>query len=306
MKAAHLRDEGNEPMADDNLGTRVLLAGVNPLLSSMLTTAIATRPGLTLAGSASSIEETLARVPHCDVLLLSVVGQVESGVEWVRLITRTFPESRIVVVGIPHQEHVILGYIEAGASAYVPEDETLERVLESIPGVVRGEAYVAPDVAPALVGRLARLRQAYAEPETIGTRLEALTARERQILELVARELSNRDIAETLLIEVGTVKNHVHSILEKLSVESRHQAASYQRAAMARTSPGDRQAAPGGTSGRPSQEPAQAPRDVAASGPSTGGGRDGRFYRPGGGGTSPAAKPREPSSRIASPAPKDP
>jgi DNA-binding NarL/FixJ family response regulator len=277
-------------MTADNINTRVLLAGVNPLLTSMWTAAIATRPGLTLAGAATSIEETLALAPHCDVLLLSVVGQVESGVEWVRLITRTFPESRILVVGIPHQEHVILGYIEAGASAYVPEDETVEQVLESIPGVVRGEAYVAPDVAPALIGRLARLRQAYAEPETLGTRLEALTPRERQILELIARELSNRDIAETLLIEVGTVKNHVHSILEKLSVESRHQAASYQRAALGGgTSPANRPAVPARMSGSSAEERAR-----------------GGFYQPRGRESSRAAKSRETSTRFASHLPDDP
>jgi two-component system NarL family response regulator len=296
--------EGDEPMTADNINTRVLLAGVNPLLTSMWTAAIATRPGLTLAGAATSIEETLALAPHCDVLLLSVVGQVESGVEWVRLITRTFPESRILVVGIPHQEHVILGYIEAGASAYVPEDETVEQVLESIPGVVRGEAYVAPDVAPALIGRLARLRQAYAEPETIGTRLEALTPRERQILELIARELSNRDIAETLLIEVGTVKNHVHSILEKLSVESRHQAASYQRAALAGgTSPADRPAVPARMSGPSAEERAHAPRNVAGLATPSGN-LDGRFSR--GQGSARAAKSRETSSRFASQPPEDP
>jgi DNA-binding NarL/FixJ family response regulator len=293
-------------MTADNINTRVLLAGVNPLLTSMWTAAIATRPGLTLAGAATSIEETLALVPHCDVLLLSVVGQVESGVEWVRLISRTFPESRILAVGIPHQEHVILGYIEAGASAYVPEDETVEQVLESIPGVMRGEAYVAPDVAPALIGRLARLRQAYAEPETIGTRLEALTPRERQILELIARELSNRDIAETLLIEVGTVKNHVHSILEKLSVQSRHQAASYQRAALGgETSPADRPAVPGRMSVPSAEERARVPRDVAGLATPSGN-LDGRLYRPRGRESSRAAKSRGISSRFPAQPPEDP
>ncbi|HET7009327.1 MAG TPA: response regulator transcription factor [Anaerolineales bacterium] len=235
---------------------RVLTAGLNPLLTSVWSAAIATRPEMVLIGATSTIEETLALVPHSDVVLLSVVGEVEAGVEWVRMITQAFPDSRVLVVGIPHQEHIILGYIEAGASAYVPEDETVERVLESLPAVMRGEAHVAPEVAPALIGRLARLRQVYAEPETIGTRLEALTPRERQILELIARDSSNRDIAENLLIEVGTVKNHVHSILEKLSMQSRHQAASYFQAALGRpqnndvSSPRDRTSLGAGPEGR--------------------------------------------------------
>jgi DNA-binding NarL/FixJ family response regulator len=210
---------------------RVLIAGSNAMQTSVWSAAIASRPELKGVGTTTTLEDTLPLVPHSDILLLSVAGHVEAAVEWVRTITRTFPDSRILVAGIPHQEHIILGYVEAGASAYVPEDETVQSVLESLPAAMRGEAHIASDVAPALIGRLARLRQSYAEPETLGTRLEALTPRERQILELIADNLSNRAIADALLIEVGTVKNHVHSILEKLSMESRHQAAAYFQSA---------------------------------------------------------------------------
>ena len=71
----------------------------------------------------------------------------------------------------------------------------------------------------------ARLRQAHIDPDTIGTRLEPLTTREREILELIAGQLTNRDIANRLSIEIGTVKNHVHSMLKKLGVDNRHEAA---------------------------------------------------------------------------------
>jgi DNA-binding NarL/FixJ family response regulator len=216
---------------------RVVIAGSNPLQTSVWSAAVITRPELELVGSATTLEDSLPLVPHSDIVLLSVAGHVETAVEWVRTITRNFPDSRILVAGIPHQEHIILGYIEAGASAYIPEDETVEKVLVSLPAALRGEALIAPDIAPALIGRLARLHQSYSEPETVGTRLEALTGRERQILELIARNMSNRDIADSLLIEVGTVKNHVHSILEKLSMESRHQAAAYFQGARDRGRP---------------------------------------------------------------------
>ena len=210
---------------------RVLVAGAHPLLTSVWSTALASSRGFHLVGTATTLEETLPLVPHCDIVMFCPGAQVESGVEWVRILAQTFPDSRILVVGIPHHEHVILAFIEAGACAYVPQDQTVEGVLRALEALVRGEAFVAPEVAPALIGRLARLRQAYIEPDTIGTRLEALTAREREILELVAGELTNRDIAYRLSIEIGTVKNHVHSILEKMSLESRRQAAAYIHAA---------------------------------------------------------------------------
>jgi len=206
---------------------RVLVVGSGPLTTSVWSTAIRSSKELNPVGTATSLEETIARVPECDVVLLCALTQVEAGVEWVRLITRAFPESRIMVVGIPHQEHVVLAYVEAGACAYVPEQETIESVLESLPGMVRGEAHVAPELAPALIARLTRLRQAYVEPESLGSRLEALTPREREILDLVARNLSNQEIADRLQIEIGTVKNHVHNLLDKLSMESRHQAAAH-------------------------------------------------------------------------------
>jgi two-component system NarL family response regulator len=203
--------------------------GPNPLQTSVWSTAISATPTMSLAGSFTNVDELLPTVPECDVVLLNAAQQVEQGVEWVRQITRTHPDSRIVVAGIPSHEHVILAYIEAGALAYVPQEETVERVLEALPAVLRGEAFVAPDVAPALIGRLTRLRQAYIEPETAGSRLGTLTPRERQVLELLAQCLSNREIADRLLIEIGTVKNHVHNVLDKLSMSNRRQAASYLR-----------------------------------------------------------------------------
>jgi DNA-binding NarL/FixJ family response regulator len=210
---------------------RVLVAGTSPLLTSVWSATLASAPGFHVVGTSTTLEETLPLVPHCDVLAFCPGTQLESGVEWVRMLTQTFPESRILAVGLPHQDHIILAFIEAGACAYVPQDETVDSVLRSLAGLVRGEAFVAPEVAPALIGRLARLRQAHIDPDTIGTRLEPLTAREREILELIASQLTNRDIATRLSIEIGTVKNHVHSILEKMSLESRHQAAAFVEAA---------------------------------------------------------------------------
>jgi two-component system, NarL family, nitrate/nitrite response regulator NarL len=210
---------------------RVLVAGTSPLLTSVWSATLASAPGFHVVGSSTTLEETLPLVPHSDVLAFCPGTQLESGVEWVRMLTQTFPESRILAVGLPHQDHIILAFIEAGACAYVPQDETVDSVLQSLAGLVRGEAFVAPEVAPALIARLARLRQAHIDPDTVGTRLEPLTPREREILELVANQLTNRDISHRLSIEVGTVKNHVHSILEKMSLESRYQAAAYVEAA---------------------------------------------------------------------------
>jgi two-component system response regulator DegU len=206
---------------------RVLVVGTSRLMTSAWSAAIGSSSTIETVGEVTSPEEALALVPHSDVVLFCALTQVEAGVEWVRVITRAFPESRILAVGIPNLEHVILGYVEAGACAYLSDEETIDCVLESLSGAVHGQAYVAPEVAPALIARLARLRQAYVEPESLGSRLGALTPREREILELIAQNLGNRQIADRLLIEIGTVKNHVHSILDKLSMESRHQVAAH-------------------------------------------------------------------------------
>jgi DNA-binding NarL/FixJ family response regulator len=123
----------------------------------------------------------------------------------------------------------MLALVEAGATGVVTPDTDLNEVVEILKAAHRGEAYVSPEFGAALVHRmneLARLsRRTLAEPAITPNWQTKLTARERDVLRLMAQGLSNQEIAQALIIEPGTVKNHVHSILKKLNVSSREEAA---------------------------------------------------------------------------------
>jgi two-component system nitrate/nitrite response regulator NarL len=123
----------------------------------------------------------------------------------------------IVAMGIPQAEGHVLAFAETGVLGFVERDAAVEELADSIKAAARGEASCPPRVATTLLRRIA------APAPRLKPRLEAnaLTAREQQIVELIAEGLSNKEIGRRLYIEVATVKNHVHNILEKLQVSRR-------------------------------------------------------------------------------------
>ena len=135
------------------------------------------------------------------------------------------PAGRLIVFAVDDDDAEVLACAEAGASAYVSSDATVEALVDAIETVARGDQHLPPRVAAALFRRLAVHDDA--DPDLSGS--TSLTVRERQILALVVQGLSNKEMATALHIEVATVKNHVHSVLLKLRVRSRSEAAARVR-----------------------------------------------------------------------------
>jgi DNA-binding NarL/FixJ family response regulator len=135
------------------------------------------------------------------------------------------PAARLVVFAVDDEDAELLACAEAGASGYVLSDATADDLVRAIDAVARGEQHLPPRVAAALFRRLA----AHEDDQPPGGGPTSLTLRERQILALVVQGLSNKEIATRLHIEVATVKNHVHSVLVKLRVGSRAEAAARVR-----------------------------------------------------------------------------
>jgi DNA-binding NarL/FixJ family response regulator len=131
----------------------------------------------------------------------------------------------IVAIGIPDAEEDLVPFAEAGVLGFVEREATVDELVASVESAARGEASCPPRVATALVRRL----NALTAPPVATSDSTALTTRERQIVELIAEGLSNKEIGKKLYIEVATVKNHVHNILEKLQVTRRGEAAARLR-----------------------------------------------------------------------------
>lgn len=180
------------------------------------------------------------RAPH--VILMDIRMPRLNGVEATRQLLLRWPATRVMMLTTFDDEDYIVEGLRAGATGYLLKDTSSEQLVRAIHAVHRGEAPLQPSVAAKLVARIARTPQAApitqpAMPPAKGSSSERafahlvddLTERERDILRLLARGDSNREIGETLFITEGTVKNHVSSILSKLALRDRTQAALWAR-----------------------------------------------------------------------------
>jgi DNA-binding NarL/FixJ family response regulator len=178
-----------------------------------------------LVGNAASGDQLLARI---DVLKPDVVAVDVSAPEslaTVRAIGTAVPSTKLVAVALSDGEESVLRCAEAGVVGFVPRDATVEQFVDAVESAVRDEVFCSPRMAATLLHRVATLSadQAAPLPE------HRLTTRELEIIDLIDEGLTNKEIAGRLCIEVATVKNHVHNILEKLQVHGRAEAAARMR-----------------------------------------------------------------------------
>lgn len=178
------------------------------------------QPGYRVVGIAARSAELLLKVEQRlpDVILLDQA--LPGSLETLRGIRRVLPSSRVVALGEPAADEALLSWAEAGVAGFVARDASVEDLLTSVEAALRGELHCSPRVAGQLLRRLA----SRAEQESQLPPRLPLTAREAEIFRFVDEGLSNKEIAAQLGIEVGTVKNHVHNLLEKLRVRRRSEA----------------------------------------------------------------------------------
>jgi two-component system, NarL family, nitrate/nitrite response regulator NarL len=136
----------------------------------------------------------------------------------VRRIRHATPEVKVVALAVPDDESSVVACAEAGVAGYVTRDQSIEDVVAVVESVAHGELIASPRVAATLLRRVTALAADRGASALPGARL---TPRELEIVALIEKRRSNKQIARELCIEVNTVKNHVHSILKKLHVDRR-------------------------------------------------------------------------------------
>ncbi|MEZ4523744.1 MAG: response regulator transcription factor [Thermomicrobiales bacterium] len=148
----------------------------------------------------------------------------------------------VLVVDVPKNGDLIAEYLMDGASGCLAVEHGLDELINALETMQEDCPYLPPSVQAVLLQQFVTVRRQFIDAfggihsrDDLG--LDELTDREREVLELVAQELTNRQISELLFLEVGTVKNHVHSILTKLELPDRTAAAEYQRHAASFSSP---------------------------------------------------------------------
>lgn len=208
---------------------RILLAHPSRLVSDTLRTALDDQEDVYVVGCATTAEELHFLLPHGNIVLLGTELNGAAAFDLIEEIRITHPETKVLVMGVDEKPELIIRYIEAGASGYILQEESLQDMVQKVQAAHNQKAIVSPSMAAAMMDRLmklANLETPLAYIEARGTQLNELTNREEEVLTLITEGCTNQEIADQLIIECGTVKNHVHNILKKLEVNNRHEAAS--------------------------------------------------------------------------------
>ena len=207
----------------------LLLVNETLLMGNVIAAALEGEPDIKIVGCVISIEEALniVREKEVDVALVSTRLPDLDALKLTNAITDLKPSTKVLALGLTEEKQHVLRYVEAGATGYILKDDSLEALIETVRATQDGKVFISPQIAAAIMERLSGLARIFSDVENNITNATDLTSRELEVLKLISEGQTNQQIAESLVIEVGTVKNHVHNILDKLNVSSRREAAAY-------------------------------------------------------------------------------
>jgi DNA-binding NarL/FixJ family response regulator len=208
------------------MGTRVLLADDEDLMRAGLVELLTADPHIEVVGQASTgrqaVEQARRLVP--DVVLMDVRMPDLDGIAATRELLRVAPEVKVLILTTFEQDDYVFGALRAGASGFLLKRTRPEELIAAVHTIASGDSLLSPSVTRRVIDRMAQQpAPELADP----AKLQKLTAREREVLGLIARGLSNREIATALVVEESTIRTHVKRILMKLDLRDRVQAVIY-------------------------------------------------------------------------------
>jgi DNA-binding NarL/FixJ family response regulator len=202
--------------------TRVLIADDDDLMRAGLVELLSGEPEIEIVGEASTGREAVERARRLtpDVVLMDVRMPDLNGIEATGELTRAAPDTRVLILTTFEQDDYVFGALRAGASGFLLKRTRPEELIAAVRTVAAGDSLLSPSVTRLVIDRMAQqpLPELAAEDK-----LDELTRREREVLELIARGLSNREIATELVVEESTVRTHVKRIQMKLHLRDRVQ-----------------------------------------------------------------------------------
>jgi len=203
---------------------RVLICDDQTVVREGLAAILSTDPEIEVVGLAGNGREALALAPEAqpDVVLMDLKMPVMNGVQTTQRFHSQYPRVRVLVLTTYADDEWVLDAVRAGASGYLLKDTRRDELVAAIKGTAEGKSFLDPGVAGKLMRQVAA---APSGPAPDAGEVEALTERELEVLELLVHGHSNPEIARRLYLAAGTVRNYVSSILQKLGVPDRTQAA---------------------------------------------------------------------------------
>jgi RNA polymerase sigma factor (sigma-70 family) len=204
--------------------TRVLITDDDDLMRAGLAELLQGDPSIEIVGQAATGREAVERTRRLDpdVVLMDVRMPDLDGIEATRELTRAAPRTRVLILTTFEQDDYIFGALRAGASGFLLKRTRPEELIAAVHTIARGDSLLSPSVTRRVIDRMAQ----QPNPDLADqAKLDELTPRERQVLELVARGLPNREIARQLVVEESTIRTHIKRILMKLELRDRIQIA---------------------------------------------------------------------------------
>ena len=201
---------------------KVIICDDQAIVRDGLVMLLKLEPDIEVVGTAGDGAEAVEMVSdkRPDLILMDLKMPIMNGVEATRQIRMKYPEVKVLVLTTYADDEWVFDAIQAGASGYLLKDTPREELIRAVRGTVTGKTYVDPSIAGKVLDQVSSHQTQQATLIT-----SKLTEREIEVLRLVARGLSNADIADQLFLSDGTVRNHVSAILAKLGVSDRTQAA---------------------------------------------------------------------------------
>jgi DNA-binding NarL/FixJ family response regulator len=203
--------------------TRVLIADDDDLMRAGLAELLTADPDIDIVGQAATGRQAVDRARRLapDVVLMDVRMPDLDGIVATRELSRTAPNLKVLILTTFEQDDYIFGALRAGASGFLLKRTRPEELIAAVHTIAAGDSLLSPSVTRRVIDRMAQ----QPTPELADhANLDTLTPRERDVLELIARGLSNREIAATLVVEESTIRTHVKRILMKLNLRDRVQA----------------------------------------------------------------------------------
>jgi DNA-binding NarL/FixJ family response regulator len=213
----------------DELSVRIVLAAEHTLFRQALRSYLDGQPGLSLVAEAQDGDQAISESERTqpDLAVLEAYMPVCTGLRATGIIRSRIPQCRVIVVGDETLDTVVEAF-QAGASGYLTKTSPLHEFVRAARAVHDGETIVPSQLLGPLLSVLVSGRR---NPAQVATRLSRLTQREREVLALITEGGDNEAIARALVISPQTAKTHVHSVLSKLGVHSRLEAAAVARRA---------------------------------------------------------------------------
>jgi len=209
---------------------KVLLVIEVRLIGNIFASVLGEETDIKVAGCVTTLKGALEFIhtQEVDIVLVSAGLPDQGALEFTRAVIERGLSTKVLALGLSEEnKNEALRYIEAGACGYILKDSSVMDLIEAIRLAQRGEAQISGRIAGAMMERLFYLARMFSAVENKMDGDVRLTSRELEVLQFIGEGLTNQEIAARLVVEVGTVKNHVHSILEKLNVSNREEAASY-------------------------------------------------------------------------------